>query len=180
MQLGDTGSKDSGTPAQSHGADTQLVGLTRDAFFQCGDFRVDMVLADLGQKDLFRRQERGGAVTADSDTQKSGGAAASLGLEDRVQRGFPYAFEVAVGFKARVGQAVLAADVLAAAAFEQQIDAQVMALVFLKINFRKMIIAQVIAAVAAGQAVHSVRPQIVHLGSLRHGSADGKIGRAHV
>jgi len=80
-----------------------------------------------------------------------------------VEHHAPHAFQVAPGVQIAVGQLVLRADVLAAAALEDQIHLEFFPVPFLKVHGGK-VNAGVVAAVLAGETVHSVRPQIAFLG----------------
>jgi hypothetical protein len=72
----------------------------------------------------------------------------------------------------RVGQRILRPDVLAAAAFEHQLDGQRVAFHFFKVDRGEVGIAQVVAGVLAGERIDRVGAQVRALGCLHHGGLD--------
>ncbi len=105
------------------------------------------------------------AVAADADSEHARCAALALGLEDRVQHRPADPFEVSSGLQAGVGQLVLRADVLAAAALEDHPDLDAVGIPLLEVDERDPP-AGPGSGVLSGHGVDRVRPQVAPVGRL--------------
>ena len=121
-------------PPKPIGTDAELVGLLRQALFQGGQLGVGVGLIQLAEEGLFGGQVGGAAVAADGDAQDAGGAALALRLVHSVQHHLAHACQVTPGAQPAVRQGILGADVLAAAAFEHQVDGQRIAFHFFEVD----------------------------------------------
>src|SRR5262249_22778411 len=127
---------------------------------------------DVAEELILGELVAGGAVAADADAEEAGAAALALRLPDGVENAAADALEVAVAALAadRRRQRVLGAHVLAAAALEDQPHVHRVLAVLVPVEDRAAG-AEVVAGVAAGDAVHGVLPQVALRGRLGHGVA---------
>ena len=136
------------------------------------ELRVRVGVVEFAQELLLRELVAGGAVAADADAQDARPAAFALRLEDGVENRLAAAVQVAIGLELLVGQGVLRADVLAAAAFEHEPHADLGRAVLVKVDGGRAG-ADVGAVVLAGDRVHRVLPQEPFLRGELHGLARG-------
>src|SRR5262249_23490486 len=148
----------------------QPVGLVEDARLQLGQLRHRVGVVQLAQELLLGVLVAGGAVAADADAEEAGPAALALRLPDGVEDAAAHALQVAVAALAAEGgrQRVLGAHVLAAAALQDEADIDGVLLVLVPVEDGAAG-AEVVAGVAAGDAVHRVLPQV----AFRGGPGDG-------
>ena len=115
------------------------------------------------------------AIAADAHAHGARGAAFTLRQPHGVQNALANAFQVAVG-AAQMGQfawhGILVVGVLAAAAFENEFDLDLLLLPLLKVNHRRFH-PEVVAAVFPGDGIHRVRAQLAQPGGFRNGFANG-------
>ena len=113
-----------------------------------------------------------GAIPADADPDRSGAAALSLSLPDRVQNTFANAIQRPVGATEVwqfAGHGVLNVFVLAASAFEQQLDFNLLVVLpLVKMQYGRSG-AEIVAAVLPGQGIHGVGPQLAKPCGFRDG-----------
>ena len=126
-----------------------------------------LALVQLAEQDFLGCVVGGAAVAADGHAQDARRAALALGLVDRIQHHLAHPGQVAPGAQAAIGQGILRAHVLAAAALEHQLDGQGIAFHFFEVDGGEMLAAQVVAAVLVGERVDRVGAQVGLLGGLR-------------
>src|SRR5262249_38222074 len=150
----------------------ELVGLLEDAVLQGGQLGHRVGVVEFAEELLLGVLVAGGPVAADADAEEAGAAALALGVPDRVEDAAADAFQAAVAALAADGrrQRVLGAHVLAAAALEDQPHVHGVLAVLVPVEDRAAG-PEVVAGVAAGDAVHRVLPQVALGGRLDHGVA---------
>ena len=114
------------------------------------------------------------AIAADAHPYRARRATLPLRLPHRVQDALAHAFQIAVGASQVIqlgGQRILDVLVLAAAALQDQLDLNLVLLPLLEVDHRRLL-AQIVAAVFAGERIHRVRPQLAPPRRLRDGFAN--------
>ena len=124
--------------------------------------RVGIDVVERAEQLLLRVQVARRAIAADADADRAGTAALALRVPDRVQDALPDAVERAIGaaeMRQFDRQRVLRVGVLAAAALENQLDLDVVALPLIEVDDRRAG-SEVVAGVLAGDRVHRIGPQL--------------------
>jgi len=161
--------------AEAHRADADLVGLFHHLGFELGEDRVGVDVVEFAEQFVLGEVVAVGAVAADADADGAGGAALALGLPDGVEQALLHAFEIAAGL-AEVfefgGQRVLNVLVFAAAAFEDELDFDVVLLPLFPVDDGGFD-AEVVARVGAGEGVDGVGAELAAAGGFGDGGFDG-------
>ena len=158
--------------AESHGANSQLIGLGREPALQFSQLGVGVGVVHLAKERLFRAVIGRAAIPSDGHTQHAGSAALALGLVHRIQHDLAHPSQVPSGSQGGVGQGILRTDVFTATALEEQVDHQLVAFHLLEVHGRKGLVAQVVPAVLSGERIHRVGAQVGQAGGFRHGRPD--------
>ncbi len=168
VAVGDLDAQQGGRAAEAHGPDAQAVALGHDLLLELGQARIAVAVVQLAEELLLRSHVARAAVAADAHAQDARPAALALGLQHRVEQALAHALEVAPGAQPRVGQAVLDAHVLAAAALEHHAHGEglLRRLVQVELGAAR---AQVVARVLPGDRVHRVLAQVAQPRGLDHG-----------
>ena len=162
-------------PAESHRSYADAVRLAHDPGFEFGQNRVGVDVIERAEQLLLRQRVAVRAVAADADAERPGRAALPLRLPHRVQDALAHALQVAVRAPKpfeRARQRILDVFVLAPAALQDEADLDVRPLPLLEVEDRRSL-AQVVAAVAAGERIHGVRAQL----AAARGFGDGLANR---
>ena len=160
--------------AESHRADVEVVHLGHDARFDRSEPRIRVDVVERAEQLLLGVRVAGRAIAADAHADGAGAAAFALRVPDRVQDALPDAFERAIGaseVRQLDRQRVLRVGVLAAAALQNQLDLDLVALPLVEVHDRRAR-AEVVARVLAGDRVDRVRPQLAAPRRLGDGLAD--------
>ena len=123
--------------AEAHRADVERVDRAHDRRFELGQPRIRIHVVERAEQLLLRVQVAGRAIAADADADGARAAALALRVPDRVQDALPHAFERAIGaaeMRQLHRQRVLRVRVLAAAALEDQLDLDVVALPLIEVD----------------------------------------------
>ncbi len=156
--------------AEPHRADAEHVDRPHDLGFELRQPRIGIHIVDRPEQLFLRVHVTRGAVAADADADRAGRAALPLRLPDGVQDALAHAFECPIG-AAKMRQLgrhrILRVHVLAAAALENQLHLDVVALPLLEVDDRRAR-PEVVAAVLAGERIDGVRPQLAAPGRFGH------------
>ncbi len=172
VHTGDLGFDDGRLPAKAHRTNPQGVGFTGQTLFQCRQIRVGIGRAQFIKQNFLRFVIGGAAVAANRHAQNSRRAALTLGFLDGIQHDLAHACQIAPRAETVIGQGVLRADILAAAAFEHQLDGQRVTFDFFKVDRWKFFAAQVVAAILVVNRIDGIGAHVIQPRGLFHGAAD--------
>ena len=136
--------------------------------------RIRIHVVERAEQLLLRVQVAGRAIAADAHADSARAAALALRVPHRVQNALANAVERAIGaaeMRKLNRQRVLRVCVFAAAAFENQLDFDLVAFPLVEVDDRGAG-TEVVAGVLAGDRVDGIGPQLAAAGRFRHGFAD--------
>ena len=148
--------------AEAHRADLEVVHRRHDRRFELRQPRIRIDIVERAEQLLLGVRVAGRAIAADADADGARAAALALRVPHRVQDALPHAVERAIGaaeVRQLDRQRVLRVGVLAAAALQNQLDLDVVALPLIEVDDRRAG-AEVVAGVLAGDRIDRVRPQL--------------------
>ena len=148
--------------AEAHRAHAKRVHRPHDVGFEPGQPLVAVHIVERAKQLLLGFDVAAGAIAADADANRARPTPLALRLPDRVQQALADAVHRAIGaseVRQFHRQRVLHVHVLAAAALQNQLHLDRVALPLFEVQDRRAG-AEVVAGVLAGQGIHGVRPQL--------------------
>ena len=170
VERGDLAADERHLPAEAHRADLEAVHRRHDRRFELRQPRIRVHIVERAEELFLRVQIAGRAVAADADADRAGRAAFALRLPHGVEDALLHAVEVAIGaaeMRKLDGHGVLRVGVLAAAAFQDQLDLDLILVPLIEVNDGRAR-AEVVAGVLARDRVHRVRPELAAPGGFGH------------